>query len=71
MDSLAFALAYAIAAAGCGIGLGLVGAGAVQAAGRNPEALGKIRTLMILAMSFVDALAIIGLVVALIIKFLK
>ena len=71
MDQLPFALAYAIAAAGCGIGLGLVGAGAVQAAGRNPEALGKIRTLMILAMSFVDALAIIGLVVALIAKFLK
>lgn len=70
MNLLAFALAYAIAAAGCGIGLGLVGAGAVQAAGRNPEALPKIRTLMILAMSFVDALAIIGLVVALIIKFL-
>lgn len=70
MDLLAFGLAYAIGAAGCGIGLGLVGAGAVQAAGRNPEALPKIRTLMILAMGFVDALAIIGLVVALIIKFL-
>lgn len=71
MESLAFGLTYAIAAAGCGIGLGLVGLGAVQSAGRNPEALGKIRTLMILAMSFVDALAIIGLVVALIVKFLK
>jgi F-type H+-transporting ATPase subunit c len=71
MDSLAFGLAYALAAAGCGIGLGLVGMGAVQSVGRNPDAIGKIRTLMILAMSFVDALAIIGLVVALIIKFLK
>lgn len=70
MDSLAFGLAYAVAAGGCGIGLGLVGMGAVQSVGRNPEAIGKIRTLMILAMSFVDALAIIGLVVALIIKFL-
>jgi F-type H+-transporting ATPase subunit c len=43
----------------------------MNAAGRNPEAIGKIRTLMIVAMAFVDALAIIGLVVALIIKFLK
>jgi F0F1-type ATP synthase membrane subunit c/vacuolar-type H+-ATPase subunit K len=42
----------------------------MQAAGRNPEAIGQLRTLMILAMAFVDALAIIGLVVALIIKFL-
>jgi F-type H+-transporting ATPase subunit c len=70
MDSLAFGLTYAIAAGLCGIGLGLVGMGAMNAAGRNPEAIGQIRTLMILAMSFVDALAIIGLVVALIIKFL-
>lgn len=70
MESLAFGLTYAIAAGLCGIGLGLVGIGAMGAAGRNPEAIGKIRTLMILAMSFIDALAIIGLVVALIIKFL-
>lgn len=71
MESLAFGLTYAIGAGLCGIGLGLVGAAAVGAVGRNPDALPKIRTLMILAMSFVDALAIIGLVVALIIKFLK
>jgi F-type H+-transporting ATPase subunit c len=71
MDSLAFGLTYAIAAMGAAVGLGLVGAAAVGAVGRNPEALGKIRTMMILAMGFVDALAIIGLVVALIIKFLK
>jgi F-type H+-transporting ATPase subunit c len=53
------------------IGLGMVGAAAVGAVGRNPDALAKVRTMMILAMGFVDALAIIGLVVALIIKFLK
>lgn len=70
MEAMAFGLTYAIGAGLCGIGLGLVGAAAVSAVGRNPEALGKVRTLMILAMSFVDALAIIGLVVALIIKFL-
>lgn len=71
MDNLAFGLTYAIAAGLCGIGLGMIGAGAVQSAGRNPEALSDIRTLMILAMAFVDALAIIGLVVALIIKFVS
>ena len=71
MDSLAFGLTYAIGAGLCGIGLGLIGAAAMNAAGRNPEAISKIQSLMILAMAFVDALAIIGLVVALIIKFLK
>lgn len=70
MESLAFGLTYAIGAAFCGLGVGLIGLGAMNAAGRNPEAIGQIRTLMILAISFVDALAIIGLVVALIIKFL-
>lgn len=70
MDSLAFGLTYAIGAGLCGIGVGLIGMGAMNAAGRNPEAISGIRTLMILAISFVDALAIIGLVVALIIKFL-
>jgi F-type H+-transporting ATPase subunit c len=70
MDALAFGLTYAIGAGFCGIGVGLIGLGAMNAAGRNPEAIGNIRTLMILAISFVDALAIIGLVVALIIKFL-
>ena len=71
MDSLAFGLTYAIAGGLAAVGLGLVGAAAVGAVGRNPEATNTIRTLMILAMSFVDALAIIGLVVALIIKFVK
>lgn len=71
MESLAFGLTYAIGAGLCGIGLGLIGAAALNAIGRNPETLGNVRTLMVLAMSFVDALAIIGLVVALIIKFLK
>lgn len=70
MENLAFGLTYAIGAGLCGIGLGMVGLGAMNAVGRNPEATSKIRTLMILGMSFIDALAIIGLVVALIIKFL-
>ncbi|MEO7617485.1 MAG: ATP synthase F0 subunit C [Candidatus Saccharibacteria bacterium] len=70
MQSLAFGLTYAIAGGLAAVGLGLVGAAAVSAVGRNPDAENTIRNLMILAMAFVDALAIIGLVVALIIKFL-
>lgn len=70
LTSLAFGLTYSIAAGLAALGLGLIGAGAMQAAGRNPEAIGQIRTLMITAFVFVDALAIIGLLVALMIKFL-
>lgn len=70
MESLAFGLTYAIAALGAGIGAGLVGMGALNAAGRNPEKIGEIRTLMILGISFVDALAIIAIIVAIIAKFI-
>jgi F-type H+-transporting ATPase subunit c len=70
MNDLAFGLTYAIAGGLAAVGVGLVGAAAVGAVGRNPDAIGTIRTMMILAMSFVDALGIIGLVVALIIRFL-
>ncbi|HEX6461945.1 MAG TPA: ATP synthase F0 subunit C [Candidatus Saccharimonadales bacterium] len=70
MEELAFGLTYAIAAGLCGLGAGIVGAGALQAAGRNPEKIGEIRGLMILAISFVDALAIIAIIVAIIAKYL-
>ena len=55
METIAFGFTYAIAAAFCGLGLGLVGMKAMEAIGRNPEAQPNI----------------IGLVVALIIKFVK
>jgi F-type H+-transporting ATPase subunit c len=70
MEELAFGLTYAIAAGFCGIGAGLVGMGALNAAGRNPDKIGEIRGLMILGISFIDALAIIAIIVAIIAKFL-
>lgn len=70
MDQLAFGLTYALPAFGAAIGAGLVGNAALNAAGRNPEKVGDIRTLMILGISFIDALAIIAIIVAIIAKFL-
>ena len=70
MDQLAFGLTYALPAFGAAIGAGLVGSAALNAAGRNPEKVGDIRTLMILGISFIDALAIIAIIVAIIAKFL-
>lgn len=66
MDKLAFTLAYAIPAACAAIGAGLVGYAAMNAAGRNPEKISDLRTLMILGISFIDALAIIGFIVAIV-----
>lgn len=70
MQELAFGLTYALPAAGAALGAGLVGSAALNAAGRNPEKIGDIRTLMILGISFIDALAIIAIIVAIIAKFI-
>ena len=69
MRQLGAALAIGLGAIGPGIGVGLVGGRAMEAMGRNPEAAGEIRTNMILAIAFAEAIAIYALVVALIIKF--
>ena len=66
MESLAFTLAYAIPAAFAELGSGWIGDSAMNAAGRNPEKINDLRTMMILGISFIDALAIIGFVVAIV-----
>ena len=66
MESLAFGLTYAISALGAAFGAGMVGMAAMNAAGRNPEKINDIRTLMILGIAFIDALAIIGFIVAIV-----
>ena len=70
MEALAFTLTYAIPAAFAATGAAIVGAAAMNAAGRNPEKINEIRTLMILGIAFIDALAIIGFVVAILVKVL-
>jgi F-type H+-transporting ATPase subunit c len=70
MNELAFGLTYALPALGAAIGIGVIGGGALNAFGRNPEKLGDIRTLMITAIVFADSLAIIGIVVAIIAKYI-
>jgi len=53
-----------IGAIGPGIGVGLIGAKAMEALGRNPEASGKILPTMLLAMAFAEAIAIYELILA-------
>lgn len=64
MQELAFSLAYALPAMAAAIAVGLIGNAAQGALARNPEKLSDIRTLMILAIVFAEALAIIGIIVA-------
>jgi len=65
----ALAAAISIGLVGPGIGIGLLAKGAMEAIGRNPEATNNIRTNLILAIAFAEALAIYALVVSLIIIF--
>lgn len=66
---LAVALSIGLGAIGPGVGIGMLAGKGLEAIGRNPEAEGKIRTNMILAIAFAEAISIYALVVALILKF--
>ena len=61
---LAKALAIGLGAIGPGIGVGFIGAKAVEAVGRNPEASGKILIPMLISAAFAEAIAIYALVIA-------
>ena len=54
---------------GTGIGEGIAASKAVEAVGRNPEAEGKIRTMMILGIALTETVAIYGLLISIILIF--
>lgn len=64
LTMLAKALAIGMGSLGPGIGIGMIGAKAMEAIGRNPEAAGKILVPMLLVAAFAEAIAIYALVIA-------
>ena len=62
-------LAIGLGVVGPGIGIGILGAGAMAAIGRNPEAAGQVQPNMILAIAFAEALGIYALIVSVILLF--
>ncbi len=62
MLGLAIPIGLGIAAFGSGIGIGTAVNGAMQAMGRQPEAIGKILTAMLIGAAFIEALTIYALV---------
>jgi F-type H+-transporting ATPase subunit c len=58
------AIAIAIGALGPALAIGQIGARAMEAIGRNPEATSKILVPMLLVSAFAEAIAIYALVVA-------
>ena len=61
--------AYGLAAIGPGIGIGYLVGQAVQAMARQPESSGQVQTTMFLGIAFTEALALIGFVVFILLKF--
>jgi F-type H+-transporting ATPase subunit c len=58
-----------LAVIGAGLGIGLLGYAALTGIARQPEAVGDIRTNMILAAALIEGVALIGEVVCFLIVF--
>lgn len=63
------ALGAALAAVGAGIGIGQIGAKAVEAIARQPEAVNDIRSNMILTAALVEGACFFAMVVGLLVVF--
>jgi F-type H+-transporting ATPase subunit c len=63
-------LGAGVAAIGAGIGIGQIGKGAVEAIARQPEAVGDIRSNMIVSAALIEGVAFFAIVVCLLVVFL-
>lgn len=66
---LGAALAVGLASIGPGLGLGYLIGKTVESVTRQPEMGGEARTIMFIGIAFVEALALFGLVFAILIAF--
>ena len=55
-------LAMGLAVLGAGIGIGKLAAAALEGSARQPEMQGKLQTMMILAIAFLEALALMAII---------
>lgn len=56
-------IGFGVAAGLAGLGQGKIGAAALEGTARNPSASGKIQTMMILGLAFIESLVIFALVI--------
>lgn len=74
VNDTGFSLAYmgaaigaGLAAVGAGVGIGRIGGSAMEAIARQPEASGKIQGAMLIVAAFVEAVALFGAVISLLV----
>ena len=63
LGTVGAAIVAGLAAIGAGLGIGKIGASAMEAIGRQPEATGKIRTNMIIVAALIEGVALFAVVV--------
>jgi F-type H+-transporting ATPase subunit c len=63
------AIGAGIAAIGAGIGIGRIGGSALEAIARQPEAVGDIRSNMIVAAALIEGVAFFAIVVCFLVLF--
>jgi F-type H+-transporting ATPase subunit c len=68
---IAAGIGFALAAGLCGLGQGRVGASAVDAMARQPGAIARIQTAMLLGLAFIESLVLFVFVIAVILLFVK
>lgn len=60
-----------LAAIGAGLGIGLIGKSAMEGIARQPEAVGDIRTNMIITAALVEGVALLGAVICVLVVVTK
>ena len=56
------AIGVGLSVLGAGLGIGRIGGSATEAIARQPEAVGKIQTAMIIAAALIEGVALFGIV---------
>lgn len=71
LTGLGASIGAAIAAIGAGIGIGKIGAAAMEAIARQPEAAGDIRSNMIVIAALIEGVALFAVIVSALAIFIK
>ncbi|HUW07150.1 MAG TPA: ATP synthase F0 subunit C [Williamwhitmania sp.] len=64
LAKLGGAIGAGLAAVGAGIGIGLIGGSALEAIARQPEAIGDIRSNMILGAALVEGVSFFAIIIS-------
>lgn len=70
LGSMGAALGAGLAAIGAGIGIGRIGASAMEAIARQPEAVGDIRSNMIVSAALIEGVAFFAVIICALVIFI-